>query len=106
MQTQIIYWRDIPTQVRGKQGRKRSSLMLPDRFQKTVNRAAFRAKAINGEAYMDGFRNGPWQPVGDKTAGMDVVLTAMAAEIDAAYPDQRLNSLALSKGFQEPNEEN
>ena len=106
MQVQIIYWRDIPTQVRGKKGRKRSSLMLPDRFQKTVNRAAFRAKAINGEAYMEGFRNGPWTAATDEGLGMDGVLQAKAAEIDTEFTDQQLNSLALNKGLQEEQLEN
>ena len=47
-----IYWRDIPSQVIAKAGRKTSKIMLEDRFQVAIDRAAMRAGAGTSDAYM------------------------------------------------------
>ena len=39
----IIYWRDIPAQVVGQQGRKRYKQVLEGRFAVAIDRAAMRA---------------------------------------------------------------
>ena len=99
---QIIYWRDVPTQVRVKAGRKRASLMLPQRFQQTMYRAAYRAKAINGEAYADNFRNSKWMEISAEMAGntaLDALAQSIARVIDVDHTDERLNKLALNKGY-------
>ena len=107
MRYQIVYWRDIPTQVRGKNGRKRASQMLPDRFQKVAYRAAFRAKAINGPEYAESFRHGDWVTATNEEAeSLDAVLAAVAVELDQAYSDDQLNQLALQKGYAEQQQEN
>ncbi|WP_420628489.1 virulence factor [Candidatus Leptofilum sp.] len=95
---QVIYWRDIPVQVRVKNGRNRHTLPLSDRFQKTVHRAAYRAKAITGDAYIEEWRPSEWQV---REGALVEVATAVAADLEAAYPDQLLDTLARNKGFAE-----
>ena len=70
--TQVIYWRDIPVQVRVKNGRSRKTHPLSPRFQKTVYRAAYRAKAINGDAYTNAWHSSTWGmcPMRAKIPGM------------------------------------
>lgn len=94
---QIIYWRDIPVQVRVKVGRKRQTQPLPDIFQKTVHRAAYRGKAISGDAYTDGYEPTKWK---EREGESEAVLAAVTAEIVADYSAERLNNLALNKGHE------
>ena len=93
---QIIYWRDVPMQIRAKCGRQRASRMFAERFQKTVYRAAYRAKAITGEAYQNGFRRSDWIDIDNDK--LDSILDNVIAEVETSYDDARLNRLALSKG--------
>ncbi len=84
-------------QVKVKNGRFRLKLPLSPRFQKTVYRAAFRAKAINGDAYQEGWTLSDWQ---DRDGGEEEVLTAVVTEIEIAYTDERLDKLARNKGYE------
>lgn len=93
---QIIYWRDIPVQVRVRNGRTRLTALLSPRFQNTVYRAAYRAKAITGDAYMQAWRPSDWR---EREGEPQAVLQAVLAEVEAAYSEQRLESLARSKGY-------
>ena len=93
----VIRWREIPVQVKVKDGRIRLRQPLSDRFQKTVHRAAFRAKAIVGAAYQEGWAQSDWQK--RKGEGADV-LVAVVAELEAAYTDEHLDKLARNKGFE------
>ncbi len=95
---QIIYWRDIPVQVRVRNGRMRHTQPLSERFQKTVYRAAYRAKAITGDAYMDEWHISAWQ---EREGEMETVETAVVAELEMAFSDAKLDQLARNKGFQE-----
>lgn len=95
---QIIYWRDIPVQVKVRDDRARLSRPLSSRFQKTVYRAAYRAKAINGSEYIQEWRPSDWVELDN---GAEDVLTAVTAELESAYSDERLDRLARNKGFED-----
>lgn len=102
VQYQVIYWRDIPAQLRLRRGRTRLSFPLPEIFQKTVYRAAYRAKAIGGNAYEASWHTKGWFDA--ETAGGEQELAAvgeaLAAQIEAAYDAARLDALALNKGYE------
>lgn len=100
IQYQIIYWRDIPVQLRVQQGRNRLSHKLPEVFQKTVYRAAFRAKAITGDAYQESWRAEGWFRFEGNTGDLGAVATIIAAEVGEKYSEARLNKLALNKGHE------
>jgi hypothetical protein len=93
---QIIYWRDIPVQVRVKNGRSRLTHPLSPRFQEAVHRAAFRAKAINGFDYIQEWRPSEWQ---EREGEDQDVITAVTAELETAYSDERLEKIARNKGY-------
>jgi hypothetical protein len=97
---QIIYWRDIPVQVRARNRRSRHTQPLSTRFQQAVHRAAFRAKAINGFDYIEEWRTTDWQE--QAAAAVDIIVT-IADSLEKAYSDKRLNDLAHNKGY-EPND--
>jgi hypothetical protein len=51
-----IFWRDIPAQVIGQQGRKRHKQVLESRFAVAIDRAAMRAGKGSSNAYLEEWR--------------------------------------------------
>lgn len=50
---QILYWRDMPAQIRVfKDGRPRS-YKLPERFQIAIDQVAMEENLVNTDAYLD-----------------------------------------------------
>lgn len=94
---QIIYWRDIPSQLKIRNGRERLSVLLAARFQATIHRAAYRAKAISGDAYMEAWHSSSWvQREGDPQA----IASELLQELEAQYDSDKLDQLARNKGYE------
>ena len=90
-----IYWRDIPAQVIGQQGRKRTKQELPRRFAVAIDRAAMRAGKGSSKAYLDEWRRES-RPVETD------VEAAVRAEVDrlvARFPEEVLESAVKSGGI-------
>jgi hypothetical protein len=81
-QFQILYWYDIPLQVRSRAGRERANVSLPSRFQEAVDAAAMLAGLTGDDAYTDGLR---WSDPQEQAGTPDEIAAAVAAEIDAHY---------------------
>ena len=96
IQYQILYWRHIPVLVRLKERRTRTSHNLSDRFQAAVYRAAFRSKAIIGDAYTAEWTPTKWQPASGDAA---TVAQEICQRLEKAYSDQRLDLLARNEGY-------
>ena len=92
-----IYWRDIPSQVTAKAGRKTAKVMLPERFQEAIDRAAMRAGKGSSDAYMEDWRRDRSPCSADLQAEAD----AAAAELIAAWDDESLEALTKAKGVSE-----
>ena len=92
-----IYWRDIPSQVTAKAGRKTAKVMLPERFQEAIDRAAMRAGKGSSDAYMEDWRRDRSPCSGDLQAEAD----AAAAELVAQWDDTALEALTTAKGVAE-----
>ena len=54
----ITYWRDIPSAVSVKAGRKEEKRMLADRFQEAIDMAAMRGGASDTDSYLADWRRG------------------------------------------------
>lgn len=91
---QILYWHDIPLQVRGRDGRERATVSLPLRFQEAADAAAMAAGLTGDEAYTDGLR---WSDAEERPGAPAEVAAAVAAEVERAYPsiDWRKTAAAL-----------
>jgi hypothetical protein len=90
-----IYWRDIPAQVIGQQGRKRTKQELPRRFAVAIDRAAMRAGKGSSNAYLEEWRRES-RPV-EKD-----VEAAVQAEVDrlvARFPEEVLESAVKAGGI-------
>lgn len=82
---QILYWHDLPVQVRAKgTGRDRVSVQLSQRFQDAVDSAAMAAGLSSGDGYMGMFQ---WGEETTRDGDVATVAHTVAAETEAAYPD-------------------
>ena len=80
---QIMYWHDIPVQVRAGGRRDRISIELPQRFQVAVDKAAMAAKLTGTDAYLEGFR---WSETLERAGTPAEVATAVSNELEAQFP--------------------
>lgn len=91
----ILYWRDIPAQVIAGRGRRGAKVVLPERFEQAVDRAAMKAGMIGTDNYLSEWRRAA--PV--EVAGADAeAAAAVAARIEAEYDAARLRALIDNHG--------
>ncbi len=50
---QILYWRDLPAQIRVYENGRPRSHKLPDRFQQEIDRVAMAEGLVNTDAYLE-----------------------------------------------------
>ncbi len=91
----ITYWRDIPSAVSVKLGRKEEKRMLDNRFMEAIDMAAMRGGATDTDSYLADWRRAEPIAVGD-----DLVLEVEKAksDIEAAYDKDRLKTLIANGG--------
>ena len=80
----ILYWHDIPSQIRVEDEDGRISKQLPARFQEAIDSAAMKAKAIDDDSYMAGFQ---WSEDKDRPGTAEVVAAQLLEEFDHNYPE-------------------
>ena len=89
-----VYWRDIPAQVIARQGRKTTKIVLSDRFQQAIDRAAMRAGKGSSDKYLEEWRRVSRPCEGDIEAAMQ----AEAARLEAAFGDDVLEAMIKAGG--------
>jgi hypothetical protein len=80
---QIMYWHDIPIQVRARGEGGRASAALPDRFQEAIDQAAMAAGLIGSDDYSAALR---WGEAQERAGAAREVADAVAAELDTQHP--------------------
>ena len=89
-----IYWRDIPAQVIGQQGRTRHKQELSKRFAVAIDRAAMRAGKGSSNAYLD-----EWRREAQRVEGaLEEVVAAQVEKLEAAWPDEQLEKTVKAGG--------
>ena len=91
----ITYWRDIPSQISVKIGRKEEKRMLSERFQEAIDMAAMRSGAGGTDDYLAEWRKADPVPVSDD---LEAEADKAAAELENSYPRERLVALAKAGG--------
>ena len=94
---QIIYWRDIPAQMKMKVGRKRSSLPLSRRFMTAVDAAAMQTGKTDSDGYMEEWRVADWQEISGEP---EELAGALVAQLESDYPGDRLRQLVKQGGWE------
>jgi hypothetical protein len=96
-----VYWRDIPTQVIAQQGRSKFKQQLAPRFARAIDRAAMRAGRGSSEAYLSDWRRESAPCDGDLTRAV----LEQVARLEAAFPDEILESVTRRGGKLQTHEE-
>jgi hypothetical protein len=94
-QYQIIYWRDIPAQVKVRAGRTRKGQPLPKRFETAIDQAAMNSGTTGTDDYLAEWRTTGWQ---ERDGEPEDVLETVVAELDAAYPREKIKTLVENEG--------
>ena len=95
---QILYWRDIPAQVRTGARKDRVSRPLSERFQTAIDAAAMVADKSNTDDYLEEWRIGEWL---DADGDPEAVAEAVAAQLEDSYSNNRLSLLVKQNGWAE-----
>lgn len=90
---QILYWHDIPLQVRAGSRADRVSRELTPRFQAVVDQVAMVCGLTGTDAYLDGFR---WSEAGERPGTPQEVVEAIAGELELSYEQLDWQKLAAT----------
>lgn len=93
----IIYWRDIPAQVIGQQGRTRFKKVLDDRFAVAIDRAAMRVGKGSSHAYLEEWRRESRPFEGDLEAAVGSEVMRLEAEFPADLLEATVKAGGLRK---------
>lgn len=91
----ITYWRDIPSSVSVKAGRKEEKRMLDNRFMEAIDMAAMRGGATNTDDYLADWRRAEPMPVGDDLAAE---VEKAKADLETTYTPDKLKTLIANGG--------
>lgn len=90
----VITWRDIPAQVVARSGRTRSSVELPSRFQRAIDRAAMNAGLFGADAYLEEWHRTS-RPCSED---LDDEVSAEVQRLLATHPPEVVNRLVANHG--------
>jgi hypothetical protein len=91
----ITYWRDIPSAVSVKIGRKEEKRMLDNRFMEAIDMAAMRGGATNSDDYLADWRRGDPLPVSDDMA---MEADKAKADLEATFTPDRIKQMIGNGG--------
>ena len=91
----ITYWRDIPSQVSVKLGRKEEKRMLDNRFMEAIDMAAMRGGATNTDDYLNDWRRAEPVPVSDDLAAE---AEKAKADLESRYDQAAIKTLIANGG--------
>jgi uncharacterized protein HemY len=91
----ITYWRDIPSAVSVRAGRKEEKRMLDNRFMEAIDMAAMRGGATNTDDYLADWRRSEPIAVGDDLA---VEVEKAKADLEARFTQDTLKILIANGG--------
>ena len=91
----ITYWRDIPSAVSVKIGRREEKRMLDNRFMEAIDMAAMRGGATDSDSYLADWRRSEPVAVGDDLAAE---ADRAKAELEARYTQDLIKTLIANGG--------
>lgn len=90
---QVLYWHDIPLQVRSGSRRDRVSQELAPRFQIAIDKAAMAAELAGTDQYLSEFH---WSEPQKREGAPEAVVAAVVAELEAQHPEVNWPKTAAS----------
>jgi hypothetical protein len=92
----VIYWRDIPAQVKATSGRTSAKAQLDERFQQAIDAAAMKAGLVDAENYLEQWRQ-ETRPCSD---ALQREVAAEAERLETEYTPEVLSALTERGGLQ------
>ncbi|RMH82958.1 MAG: hypothetical protein D6683_02550 [Actinomyces sp.] len=90
----VIWWRDIPAQVNAQLGRERHQIVLPERFQRAIDRAKRKAGITTAAADVAQWRRRSRPLTGDPAEAA----AGEARRLEELYDRSRLARIAANGG--------
>ena len=79
---QVLYWQDIPAQVRVFDGRRPLSRQMPERFQEAIDRTAMEQGLEGTDDYLEQWS---WTARQERPGSPQEVLETLLAELEEEY---------------------
>ena len=90
-----IYWRDIPAQVVGREGRTNVKKELEPRFARAIDRAAMRAGRGSSDAYLE-----DWRRVTEIVSGdLEAIVANRVAKLQSEFDPETLETIVKAGGI-------
>ena len=86
-QYQVLYWREIPAQVRVFDGRRPVSAKMPERFQEEIDRVAMEEGLEGSDDYLDQWK---WTKKLERPGTVDEVIEALLAKLEEEHDNRDL----------------
>ena len=91
----ITYWRDIPSAVSVKIGRREEKRMLAERFQEAIDMAAMRSGASDTDSYLADWRRAEPIAVGDD---LEAEVEKAKTDLETRFTQDTLKALIATGG--------
>lgn len=82
---QVLYWKEIPAQVRVFDGKRRVARQLPPEFQEAIDRRAMQEGLAGTDAYLAHWQ---WSERRERRGDPQEVLRAVLEELERRYDEQ------------------
>ena len=82
---QVLYWKDIPAQVRVFDGRRRVARQMPPGFQEAIDRQAMKEGLAGTDAYLAHWE---WCERRERPGDAQAVLKALVEDLERAYDER------------------
>ncbi|WP_136635677.1 virulence factor [Pseudooceanicola onchidii] len=92
----LVCWRDIPAQVIVGKGRKAAKMILPERFEQAIDRAAMKVGASDTDAYLAEWRK---QALPPQEGDPSDIAAREVARIETEYDQDRIKALIANDGW-------
>lgn len=92
----LVCWRDMPAQVIVGKGRRAAKMVLPERFEQAIDRAAMKVGARDSDAYLAEWRKLPLDP---EEGDASDIAARHVARLDKEYDTDRLRTLIDNDGW-------
>lgn len=86
-QYQVLYWREIPAQVRVFDGRRPVSAKMPERFQEEIDRVAMEEGLEGSDDYLAQWK---WTKKLERPGTVDEVIEALLAKLEEEHDNRDL----------------
>ena len=92
----IMYWHDIPYQIKAQDAQGVIKQPLSNRFSQAINSASIARQKYENNAYANGWK---WSKKQTTEASAQEIIVTLSAELESSFDREKLRELFLTKGI-------